>query len=303
MSTKISQTIIKVGTVPAVRFSPGCQDGDTQKFHVVFPHQFPKPTRVRVIITASNLKVVSSEHNAAVVGIAEQVDERDFFLVARNSDCSAGLASFNWMAVAETPGEEQRSVGLRMGVVQPRHFQPDCVAGDSQLWGVNFSTPFDNLPTVLLTASNLNVRNGNVAAVGIARDAANNRFTLAARNSDCAEGDCAFYYVAISEKDDSKKDLWVDSGEIFPHRFSSDCQPGDWIVQEVAFSEPFLTPPVVLVTANDQKASAFAGEVAAVGIARDVTTHGFTLAARNSGCSDGEAGFYWVAIGCDKGCG
>jgi hypothetical protein len=63
-----------------------------------------------------------------------------------------------------------------------------------------------------------------------------------------------------------------------------------------------LYPPKVFVTANNHNVD---GQNPAVtGIARNVTTDGFTLAAHNTAkCMEGHAGFYWVAIGCAPGCG
>jgi hypothetical protein len=81
-----------------------------------------------------------------------------------------------------------------------------------------------------------------------------------------------------------------------PKWFGASCETGWSAYWEVYFSKPFLSPPVVLLTCKD-------ADVAVVGLARDVTTHGFTLAGLNSDCAAGNAQFYWVAIGCGLGCG
>ena len=309
MSTELNQVIIQMGVEPARNFSEDCEPGDWEVFDVTFPTPFPN--RPRVIVTANDLRVEPGEHNAAVVGLARQVTDTDFKLAARNSDCARGDAGFNWMAVLETPGEDVRRVPeLRMGVTQPKHFQPDCESGDWQAWGVTFSSPVEGRPITLLTASNLNVtpfhtddglKYQNAAAVGIARQPASNAFTLAARNSDCAEGDCAFYHVALSEEGAGRGDMILDSGSVGAQSFKPDCEYGDWRSWSITFHEPFLAPPIVLVTANDRNVKA--GNVAVVGIAQNVTAYGFTLSGRNSDCAAGQAGFYWVAIGCGRGCG
>lgn len=310
MSTQINQTIFQIGTVPARDFSEDCVPGDWEAIPITFTPAFPA-VGVRVIVTANNENVGKGEHNPAVVGNTRSVTPTGFTLAARNSDCARGRAGFNWMAVLETPGKRQRKpIDLRMGALQPKHFQPDCKPGDWQHWGVNFSTPFSDVPVTLLTASNLNVTPWhrddtlwyhNAAVVGIVRDPTATDLTLAARNSDCAEGDCAFYYVALSQETAGKEDLWVDSGELTAQGFAPDCKSGDWRDWSITFSQPFLTPPVVLVTANDLRVKG--GNPAVVGIARNVTPYGFLLSARNSDCSGGQAGFYWVAIGCARGCG
>jgi len=303
MSTRIGETIFQIGSVPARNFSEDCHEGDWEEFVITFPTPFPKEVNVRVIVTANNLEVERGAQNAAVVGIVRDLTPGGFVLLGRSSDCARGDAGFNWMAVAETPGRDERPIGLRLGVVQPMGFSADCHSGDWQNWGaINFSAAFNEAPVVLLTASNLNVAGHNAAAVGIARDSQPDRFTLVARNSDCADGNCTFYYVALSPRDEGRSDIWVDSGEVSSRFFQSDCKTGDWYSWNIMFNQSFLTPPVVLVTANDLGIRE-GHNAAVVGIAQNVTTHGFTLAGRNSDCASGQAGFYWVAIGCALGCG
>lgn len=48
-------------------------------------------------MTANDLKVQG--HNAAVVGIAQDVTPNGFTLSARNSDCASGQAGFYWVAI------------------------------------------------------------------------------------------------------------------------------------------------------------------------------------------------------------
>ena len=102
--------------------------------------------------------------------------------------------------------------------------------------------------------------------------------------------------------------MWVDHGSeqntddyfrnVFPgtpYPVSADGEDGDSLDFAIYFDRPFLTPPVVLATARETNAI--------VTIARNVTTHGFTLHARNTDSVPRHALFYWIAIGCVEGCG
>jgi hypothetical protein len=315
MSVPINQAIFQMGTVEQRFFSKDCEPGDTETFNISFPTPFPAQG-VRVIVTANSLNVPRGAHNAAVVGIAQQVTPAGFVLRARNSDCAdaGGFAGMNWMAVLETPDIQQKPINIRMGVLQPQSFSPDCESGDTRDFGGNFSTSInDNQPVVLVTASNLNVQGHNAAVVGtvLYPQTDTTGVVLKGRNSDCASGGCGFYYVALSHKTPGRADLIVDTGDVHPQNFFADCTEGDTRSWDVYFHQPFLTPPVVLVTANGSEANFH--NAAAVGMARNVTPYGFTLVGRNSDCF-GEggvfgprpaipAGFYWVAIGCAVGCG
>ena len=306
----------RIGTLDARNFSEDCKPGDWESFPITFTPAFSgHPTRecrVRVIVTPNNQKIPRGEHNAAVVGIAQNVTNTGFTLAARNSDCARGGAGFNWMAICERSGRTESPIDLRMGVVQPQHFKPDCKVGDWRSWGVDF-TDMGRTPKIFLTPTNLNVTpfhtdDGlayhNAAVVGVVQDPAQDGFTLRGRNSDCAEGDSSFYYVALSDDQAVRSDIFVDCGELGVAKgFQPDCKSGDWDGWLVQFTEPFMAPPVVLVTANDRPLKDGQHNAAVVGIARNVTTDGFTLSARNSDCSTGFAGFYWVAFGCGKGCG
>lgn len=305
---RINQTIFKMGTVEADDYSKDCRQGDWETHRISFREAFPGDD-VRVIVTANDQGVRRGTHNPAVVGIARDVTRRGFVLASRNSDCGRGSAGFNWMAVLETSRRRSPVVNLRMGVLQPKLFDRDCRSGDWNEWGVTFCNPRFEQEAVLLTASDLNVtpwgggnmlRYHSAAVVGIVRDPTSSGFTLAARNSDCAEGKSAFYYVALSQSG-GRSNLWVDTGEVTEQFFESDCKSGDWKEWDVEFSEPFLVPPVVLVTANNKDVRGH--NAAVVGIASKVTPNGFSIMARNSDCGTGRAGFYWVAIGCQRGCG
>jgi hypothetical protein len=310
MSTQTKHTIFQFGSVDRVYFRESGTSGDWQSWNILFQTPFPSDD-VRVFVIANN-KNVGPGHNPAVVGIAYNVDKNGFMLGARNSDSTSGHAGFNWLAVLETPKPIDKPLDLRVGVVQPRTFQAEHTTGDWQNWDVKFSRPFATGPFVLLTESNLNTpdlvgRMGvftSPAVVGLARDPQPDRFHLAARNSDVDRGSCAFYWVALSEKRERVGEIagWVDTGAVDKKTFAPEGTARDWQDWEIYFNTPFLTPPIVLVTPY-RKVGMTGDDVAPVGIARNVTTHGFTLSARNSASgSPGEAGYYWVAFGCNLFC-
>jgi H-type lectin domain-containing protein len=338
VSTPIRDTFIQIGRSPdpALIFMPDCSPGDWRFWgRIGFQNRFPSDN-VKVVVTTNDVNVDPAMPNCAAVGIVAAVDRGGFDLWARNSDCSLGEAGFYFMAVEElgqpAPGEP---VDLRLGVVQSKHFCPDCKAGDWNDWMPQFSTP---LPpgkerVALVTGCNLNVRpfgpglcgprefvvgsdwgNGgkgatglpvgsyyyNVPAVGISRSLDANGFQLSARNACCMQGGCAFYYVAAVEGVKPQDPFVIDSGIARVKQFKPSCQPGSAQSWEVSFKKPFATPPMVLVTCMEIDPN---HRVAVVGLAQDITTHGFTLAGVNSDCGSGHVGFYWVAIGCGFGCG
>jgi hypothetical protein len=134
-------------------------------------------------------------------------------------------------------------------------------------------------------------------AVGVIHGASPTEFQLVARNPDVHAGGCSFYYCAIVGGAGRPQNVVIDTGEVKPKDFARGGQPNDWQQWEVYFRGPFLTPPVVLLTATDRGLPRGNGPVAAVGIAQNVTTQGFTLAARNSDVRHGSAAFNWVAVG------
>jgi hypothetical protein len=220
--------------------------------------------------------------------------------------------------------------------VTDEYFGPDCKGADTLVQTVKFWSPLGtiaNPPVVVLTATNAHVKPfipfgaraldyHNAAAVGIVQTdlpslfPPTHGFTLLARSSDCGFGGCAFYYLAHSpDPNEGDTNLFVDTGEVSANDwpvggrgldFGPNCDRfgADTKRLSVDFTRPFLTPPVVLLTANDRGiADPTVANVALVGMAQDVTPWGFTLQARNSDCSVGQAGFFWVAVGCALGCG
>lgn len=295
MSSTINETLFSFGSVPSRNFSENCFPGDREYFRIKFPKPFPSSAKVRVIVTANDSEMPRGARNAGVVGVARYVDATGFQLSARNADCERGDAGFNWLAVAETPGQEQVLPFLDLHYLQPHAFGVYCSPGYSQTWNVIFDVHFNDLPIVLLTSNNIKTPDPNVAVVGIVRNPNADGFTFLGHNSDIA-GSCNFYCLALSRVGSSPDGLMVDTGELAAKDFTGSGTPGDWRLWEVQFTQPFGEPPAVFVTANDVGVSD-AHIVSPVGIAQDVTQDSFRLMARNSDCAGGQAGFYWVAIG------
>jgi hypothetical protein len=308
-------------------FAPDCVAGDTQDLVIPFPAgAFPsgRDQDLRVILTPQHPDADPQGHVPAPVGVAQRVSSMGFNLHARNSDCDGGDVGFNWLAILDTPGQQHPAPNLRMRVFQPEHlieatvFAGSCQGGDTHVSGfLPFWRPLPQDPFVLLTATNLHIVRTHgfgayyhpASAVGIVQGQEKTRFVLRSRNSDCSSGECAFFSVALTptggtpaQPPGDAGDLIVDTGVVSALSFAPDCRPGDTQFVAVDFHRPFLTPPVVLVTANDVGVTD-PHNAAVVAMANDVTPHGFTLRARNSDCGSGMAGFYWVAFGCAPGCG
>ena len=98
------------------------------------------------------------------------------------------------------------------------------------------------------------------------------------------------------------RDSQKDTGQSTKQSFAAGGYHGNWEDQAVFFHEPFLTPPVVLLTAHNPSMNEQL-KLAVAGMARAVTPNGFTLTARNSDSQGGEVDFFWVAFGCGLGCG
>lgn len=94
---------VDTGRIGCKPFAPSGQVGDWQIWTIAFnPASQPNvrfATPPHVFLTANDLGV--SAHNAAVVGIVDRVTTSGFTLLARNSDCAAGSAGFNWAAFGE----------------------------------------------------------------------------------------------------------------------------------------------------------------------------------------------------------
>lgn len=309
----LAEVAVRIGTVAGRHFNVDCQPGDTQTWNVSFGDDTPfvPDTPIRVILTPNNhptsFAVPNITENAAIVGVVQQLDHSGFQLRARNSGCATGTAGFNWMAVQPTPGTVQETVDFcRIGVIPPRRFHPDCRPGDRSTWQVRFSPELnvidDATIIALLTPTNLNVMGHSPAVVGIAQEVSKGGISISARNSDSGpSGDCSFYLAALCNGPRRSVRMWMASGDVSPQSFEPDDRPGDWRAWHVYFPRPFLSPPIVLLTATDNGVPPIDiefGYIAhAVGVAQNVTSYGFTLASRNSGCIEGSVGFNWIAIG------
>jgi hypothetical protein len=113
---------------------------------------------------------------------------------------------------------------------------------------------------------------------------------------------CNFLVAAPERSEDPRlSSMSVDSGFVTSKFFApkQELRGGQWQTWDIYFSDPFIAPPVVLLTANayDRKGSR---TCAPVGIVSRVNPYYFTIAARNSDCAAGEAGFNYVAFGCPQ---
>jgi len=299
MSTRITETLIQFGSEGYRDFSERCRAGDLEFFTVQFPVSFHSSASLpTVVVTASDhgLPRFNGHKIVPAVGVVQDVTYTGFRLAAWNTGGFRGPAGFNWMAVQELPGKQQPAVDLRAGVVQPRSF----AKSGYEEWVLSYR-PFSHAQTSFATATNLyGTPRRNAAVVGIATDEHLSGFYLHGRNTDADAGDCAFYYVSVGrgEKGSTTQPVWIETGGTgIGHR-----NAGAWEVEEVMFKDPFLTPPVVLMSAADSPGADPYRAAPTVGIARYVTTHGFTLASRNAGCKRGVAGLHWVAFGCAQHC-
>jgi hypothetical protein len=319
--------MIRFGNTDTAYFNSACHPGDWKEWPISFTPPFPDEPRV--IITAYDPNPDSDAIKCPVVAVARNVTPNGFTLAARNADVNAGEAALYWLALLETDEAQPRSEILRMGTMDPRLHCP----GAWQSWPVRFSRPkLPEIPAVFLTASNLfceagwtmgleyhpsvvgnlpypQTVNPPAAIVGSVRQQTDWGFQLAAFSTDCGWGYSNFHYLALARflgatVPGGVSDAFVDSGVLAPQDFAPSCQKGDWKSWGyVWFDQAFLTPPTVLVTANNYHVVPPTDNPAVVGIAQYVTPNGFRLAARNSDCTEGLTGFDWIAVGCLKGCG
>jgi hypothetical protein len=301
MAVPLTGATLRCGTAPAVDFSPSGQSGDWQTFVIAFnpPMANQADGQIRVVVNAGDAGVDLQDHQAVPVPVTGEISHLGFTAWVRNSDVSGGSSGIAWLAVAEVPEAAPVAPRLRAGNVQPQHFQVDGYRGDWRRWSVSFGqkVAFDAPPVVLTTATNNNVRVHAASAVGISCGVTKDGFNLAARNSDIAAGAASFNYVAIQQSAGGSDIFQLDSGHLTARLFSAEDQLGDWQVWAVNFAEPFLVPPVVLVSADDCGGTLNSYTRAVVGVVFDVSQDGFTLAGRNSDVCAGPAGFNWVAVG------
>jgi hypothetical protein len=337
MSTPMSQTIMQFGRVPRNDFAPSCNPGDWQPIDITFPQPFPSGIHISVIATANDFLVGDLTRNEPVVGVVEDLTPVGCRLWGRYPlECASSAAGFNWLAVAETPGSERPpSVAVRLGLEPPAYFFNRCNSSDNA-WSVSIGPRRqigdpDQPPIVLATVTNLNIwaqvmqthKSGEpsratvfqhlepAAVVVAVQTPSPGGFVLKGQNAGSWPSAAACFHAAFAPTRQTQPELFIETGRVGAKRFENADQAGDWQFWQVAFQDPFLTPPTVLVTANGlmedgtpvpDHGGGVARAVAAVGVAHNVTTHGFTLLARNSDCGDGFAGFSWAAFGCERFC-
>lgn len=308
MATLTDKISVRAGVCPANTYAPAGAHGDWVTYHVPFEPPLPAAAegQVRVVASASDAGGDINVHQAAPVPVVGEISPQGFTAWMRNSDVTGGDAGLNWLAVAEVPDTAAPIAGaatpapkLRFGTLQPQHFQVNGYRGDWRRWAVNYgaSSGFTDIPVTVLTTTNDNVRVHAAASVGICAGASKNGVNVAARNSDVTAGASNFNFVAAQQLAGGSPDLLVDSGVVPPRYFEVVGTSGDWQVWNVGFNEPFLTAPVVLLSANDAGGSMGSYARAALGSVFDPSADGFTLAARNSDLCAGPAGFTWVAVG------
>jgi len=254
--------------------------------------------------------------------MAENVKATGFTLRCRNANPSSEAAvAFDWLAVLGGPEDGVAQIDALVSVLQAKSF------GDflhrrhwPRIW---FSVPFfsPSPRAVLLTANDLGVQGArNPAVVGVVNGLESlpaldtDGFSVRATNLDSIDGASGFYAAAFAIGDpatptgSATQAMWIDHGSeentedfflnVFPgtpYPVNPGGQDGDSRDFAIYFDRSFLAPLVVLATAR--------GRTPVVLLARDVTTHGFTLHARNTDSVGGHALFYWAAIGCVDGCG
>ena len=321
---KVKETTIRYGSVPARHFNRSNESGDTRFVNVAFDPPFgpPKPGKPKGVAQAISVVVTPKGGGVPAVAMAVDVKSTGFTLRARNADPTVeGEAAFDWLAVLGVFQLDAPPLDARLSVLQAKHFGDFL---DRHRWPrIWFSTSFDpSSPRVLLlTENNLNIQGDrNPAIVAVADELESlpglqtDGFSVRAINVDTISGSSGFYAAAFTlgnpatPTGQATAEMWIDHGSeqstedyfrnVFPgtpYPVSAGGEAGDSRDFAIYFDRPFLTPPVVLATARETNA--------VVTIARDVTTHGFTLHARNSDSVPRHALFYWIAIGCVEGCG
>jgi len=145
----------------------------------------------------------------------------------------------------------------------------------------------------------------SAAIAGTVHNPSPSGFQMAGISTDSATGSCAFNYVAAAAIPVSEPKLLVDTGEVTSTQFGNG--PGNnpgWFSSAVPFTRRFNEPPIVLVTANSLGLPDTPFPV--VALVSHVTNDFFVLNTRYYYSGTGFiqlANFFWIAIGCDLGCG
>jgi hypothetical protein len=157
-----------------------------------------------VILTATDQNV-SGHTIGAVAAVADKFLENIGNIpgiTARNPDIVDGSCNYNWARFDSFPTTTNNIFSehlIETGLVPATFFQPSGICGDWNTWDINFSTPFETLPVVFLTANNVAMESSDklVAPVGVVQSITIYGFRLAARNSDIASGKAGFNWIAI----------------------------------------------------------------------------------------------------------
>jgi hypothetical protein len=301
--------------------------GQFQRAHVAFEPPFPDDD-VRVFVTATNEDLGPTDHHAAVVGVVDSVTNDGFDLFARSTDCASGSSSFTWLAVwgkaLDAPRREV--IELRMARVQPGSLEPkgmqlspDCTPGDTGTWPtVPFSrpivdgqgTPLD--PTILLTQSHSLLLTSATfkswaACVGMLRGDTPSGFNLTARNFDLLYGFPTYHYLALARSDQGPVQSKVDELRVAMGEATFSLMPGgpykSWADRPVYFDAPFITPPIILLTARSAPGMGVSDVRAFHPVASTPDQWGFTLMARSADPEFGTMNVNWLALGCGEACG
>jgi H-type lectin domain len=337
---QVKNTTVRFGITDPKDFAESGQAGDWRRIDVTFPAPFgvPKPGFPKGVPQEISVVVTPLEMRVAPVAVVKKVTNTGFTLWARNAMNKRGESRFAWLAVLGVPDstEARKIIDARLGVLQTKVLAPPQKITE---WpGVWFSDALVGTNrVVLLTAhnntgpSNWGVQWNNAAAVASVYPMwgapttilPDDGFTAAAINVD-TDGRSGYYYAAFIEArrhaELTADDLFIDHGSekgvedsfrynqvTWPTPPNRGLKPGgnsgDWLYLDVYFDRPFLTPPVVLITARDNDADVNRHFNPLIAIAQNVSTHGFTAALRNTDSINATAEFYWIAIGCQAGCG
>lgn len=334
---RLKDTTVRFGVTKPVDFSA---NGDWGSIDVVFASPFgsPKPGTPKGV--SQSISVVATPlrmRKVAPVVVLKNVTANGFTLFARNLNNQNGESEFSWLAVLGVPDRQPTSYDTRIGVLQTKILTPPNPTSWPGIW---FSQPLVGIgkePAILLTAHNITGPSResdpwrNAAAVASVYPLPgtippDDGFAVGAVNVENG-GRSGFYYAAfIDARSHTERDfadagnLWLDHGSEHnvedsfqynnaswptpPHRdLQPGTVPGDWVYLDVYFDRPFLTPPVVLLTARDPDNNPKRHHNPLALSAQNVTTHGFTVSARNTDTVGAMAEFFWIAIGCSEGCG
>jgi len=291
---------------------------DTRQFQGTFP-PFPNLSKVRVIVTPNfNTAWDPSKPGAAPVCIITELSAANFTAQATNTSeqgTSGPTLSLNWLAIEEVAPTATLPINVRMGLTIPQFYVPQHFPQSNEGWwqqtSPSFASPLRGEQTiVLLTPTDpFGSFKHSAAIAGTVHKPGSSGFQMAGISTDSATGACAFNYVAAAAIAGSDQPtLIVDTGEVTSAEFPPpDNGPGNnlrWFSLGIPFTRRFDAPPIVLVTASSVGLPSPPPPV--VALVSHVTDDYFILNTRYTHTGSGfiqPANFFWVAIGCNAGCG